>query len=80
MQATAVLDGDEWVINGHKWLTSGADRAAFTTVFAATEPDADGHARFSSIIVPTDTPGYEIVRAFPGCRRRTCSGSGAWAS
>jgi alkylation response protein AidB-like acyl-CoA dehydrogenase len=65
MQTTAVLEGDEWVINGHKWFTSGADRAAFTTVFAATEPDADGHAKFSSIIVPTDTPGYEIVRAVP---------------
>jgi alkylation response protein AidB-like acyl-CoA dehydrogenase len=60
-----VLDGDEWVINGHKWFTSGANRAAFTTCFAATEPDADGHAKFSAIIVPTDTPGYEIVRAVP---------------
>ena len=65
MQTRAVLDGDEWVINGHKWFTSGANRAAFTTVFAITEPDADGHAKFSSIIVPTDTPGYEIVRAVP---------------
>jgi alkylation response protein AidB-like acyl-CoA dehydrogenase len=65
MQTTAVLDGDEWVINGHKWFTSGANRAAFTTVFAATEPDADGHAKFSSIIVPTDTPGYNVVRAVP---------------
>ncbi|MGH0029454.1 MAG: acyl-CoA dehydrogenase family protein [Myxococcota bacterium] len=65
MQTEAVLDGDEWVINGHKWFTSGANRAAFTTVFAATEPGADGHAKFSSIIVPTDTKGYEIVRAVP---------------
>ena len=65
MQTTAVLDGDEWVINGHKWFTSGADRAAFTTCFAATEDGVDGHAKFSSIIVPTDTPGYEIVRAVP---------------
>ncbi len=65
MQTRAVLDGDEWVINGHKWFTSGANRAAFTTVFAITEPEADGHAKFSSIIVPTDTPGYEIVRAVP---------------
>jgi alkylation response protein AidB-like acyl-CoA dehydrogenase len=65
MQTTAALDGDEWVINGHKWFTSGANRAAFTTVFAITEPEADGHAKFSSIIVPTDTPGYEIIRAVP---------------
>ena len=65
MQTTAVLDGDEWVINGHKWFTSGANRAAFTTCFAITEPDAEKHNKFSSIIVPTDTPGYEIVRVVP---------------
>jgi len=65
MQATAILDGDEWVISGHKWFTSGANRAAFTTVFAITEPDAEKHNKFSSIIVPTDTEGYEIVRVVP---------------
>jgi alkylation response protein AidB-like acyl-CoA dehydrogenase len=65
MQTTAVMDGNDWVINGHKWFTSGASRAAFTTVFAITEPEADGHAKFSSIIVPTDTEGYDIVRAVP---------------
>ena len=65
MQTTAYLDGDEWVINGHKWFTSGASRAAYTTVFAKTEPDADRHMQFSSIIVPTDTPGYLIQRAVP---------------
>jgi alkylation response protein AidB-like acyl-CoA dehydrogenase len=65
MKTTAVLDGDEWVINGHKWFTSGANRAAFTTVFAITEPEADRHLKFSSIIVPTNTPGYEIVRVVP---------------
>jgi acyl-CoA dehydrogenase len=65
MQATGYLDGDEWVIKGHKWFTSGASRAAFTTVFAKTEPDAEKHTQFSSIIVPTDTPGYLIQRAVP---------------
>jgi alkylation response protein AidB-like acyl-CoA dehydrogenase len=65
MQTTARLDGDEWVINGHKWFTSGADLAAFTTVFCATEPDAAKHAKFSAIIVPTDAPGYQIVRVVP---------------
>ena len=66
MRTTAVLDGDEWVINGHKWFTSGAHRAAFTTVFAETDPDAASpHAKFSAIIVPTDTPGYDLVRAVP---------------
>jgi acyl-CoA dehydrogenase len=65
MQTTAVLDGDEWVINGHKWFTTGANRAAFTSVFCETEPDKARHAKFSSIIVPTDTPGYEIERVVP---------------
>ncbi len=65
MQSTARLDGDHWVINAHKWFTSGANRAAFTTIFAITEPEAPAHGRFSSIIVPTDAPGYEIVRVVP---------------
>jgi alkylation response protein AidB-like acyl-CoA dehydrogenase len=65
MQATAALDGEEWVVNGHKWFTTGANRAAFSTVFAITEPDADRHARFSAILVPTDASGYEIVRVVP---------------
>ncbi|HVR28581.1 MAG TPA: acyl-CoA dehydrogenase family protein [Thermoanaerobaculia bacterium] len=66
MQTRAVLDGDEWVINGHKWFTSGANRAAFTTVFCKTDPDHESkHRQFSSIIVPTDTPGYEVVRVVP---------------
>ncbi|MCY3965679.1 MAG: acyl-CoA dehydrogenase family protein [Acidobacteria bacterium] len=65
MQTTAELDGDDWVINGHKWFTSSADIAAFTTVFCITEPEADRYAKFSSIIVPTDTPGYTIVRVIP---------------
>ena len=65
MQTTARLEGDEWVINGHKWFTSGANRAAFTTVFCKTDPEAPRHLQFSSIIVPTDTPGYRIVRVIP---------------
>jgi alkylation response protein AidB-like acyl-CoA dehydrogenase len=65
MQSTARLDGDHWVVNAHKWFTSGANRAAFTTIFAITEPQAPAHGRFSAIIVPTDAPGYEIVRVVP---------------
>ena len=45
MQTSAVLDGDAWVINGHKWFTSGANRAAFTTVFAKTEPSEPSRYR-----------------------------------
>src|SRR3954447_13078168 len=66
LQTTAVLDGDEWVINGRKWFTSLAHYAKYTTVIARTEEDAARpHLAFSAIIVPTDTPGYNIVRAVP---------------
>jgi acyl-CoA dehydrogenase len=65
LQTTAVLDGDHWVVNGRKWFTTGADVAAYTTVMARTEPDAPPHQAFSMIIVPTDTPGYTIVRDVP---------------
>jgi len=65
LQTSAVLDGDEWVINGQKWFTTGANRAAYTTVMVRTEPDAPPHKAFSMIIVPTDTPGYRIIRETP---------------
>ena len=62
LRTSAVLENGEWVIDGHKWFTSGADRAAYTTVMCRTEPDAPDHDAFSMIVVPTDTPGYRIVR------------------
>jgi alkylation response protein AidB-like acyl-CoA dehydrogenase len=65
LQTTAVLDGDEWVIDGHKWFSSSAEGAAFGIVMAVTDPDAPPHRRMSQILVPTDTPGYELVRAVP---------------
>ena len=65
LQTRAVLDGDFWVINGRKWFTTGANRAAYTTVMVRTEPDAPAHKAFSMIVVPTDTPGYNIVRETP---------------
>jgi alkylation response protein AidB-like acyl-CoA dehydrogenase len=65
LQTRAVLDGDHWVITGRKWFTTGANRAAYTTVMVRTEPDAPAHSAFSMIVVPTDTPGYEIVRETP---------------
>lgn len=58
----AEKQGDEWVINGHKWFTSSADGAAFAVVMAVTNPDAAPHKRASMILVPTDTPGFELVR------------------
>ncbi len=65
LRTRAVRDGDEWVINGHKWFTSGAIGAKFAIVMAVTDPDAEPHRRMSQIIVPTDTPGFNIVRAVP---------------
>ena len=62
MDTTAVVDGDEYVINGQKWFTSSADGAAFAVVMAVTNPDAPPHQRASMIIVPTDTPGFNLVR------------------
>ena len=66
LQTTATLDGDEWVVRGRKWFTTGAAGAAYTTVMCRTEDDrASAHAAFSMIVVPTDTPGYTIVRDTP---------------
>lgn len=66
MQATARFDGDDIIVDAHKWFTTGANSAAFTTVFAETDPDAEvRHRRFSAIIVPTDSPGYRIERVIP---------------
>jgi acyl-CoA dehydrogenase len=60
-----VREGDEWVIDGHKWFSSGADGAAFGIVMAVTDPDGDPHRRASQIVVPAETPGVEIVGAVP---------------
>jgi alkylation response protein AidB-like acyl-CoA dehydrogenase len=63
MGTTAVKEGDQWVIDGHKWFTSSADGAAFTIVMANTAPDHENrYLRASMILVPMDTPGVEIVR------------------
>ena len=65
LRGRAVRDGDDWVIDAHKWFSSGADGAAFAIVMVVTEPEADPHRRASMILVPTDTPGYELVRRIP---------------
>ena len=59
----AVLDGDEWVIDGEKYYISGAGdpRCKILIVMVQTSPDAAPHLRQSQILVPTDTPGFEIV-------------------
>ncbi|HVQ58036.1 MAG TPA: acyl-CoA dehydrogenase family protein [Solirubrobacterales bacterium] len=65
LQATAVLEGDEWVINGHKWFTTGAVGAALSIAMVITDPEAPPYARASMIIVPIDNPGFNLVRPIP---------------
>lgn len=62
LRTTAVRDGDEWVLNGRKWFISGADGAAFAIVVARTGPEEARHKAYSLFLVPTDTPGWEVVR------------------
>jgi acyl-CoA dehydrogenase len=59
----AELDGDEWVINGEKYYISGAGdpRCKILIVMVKTDPGAPPHLQQSQILVPTDTPGYEIL-------------------
>jgi acyl-CoA dehydrogenase len=60
LQTTGTLDGGEWVINGRKWFSSGAEGALFGIVMAVTEPAADRHRRASQIIVPADAAGVTV--------------------
>ncbi len=62
IRTTAERDGDEWVINGHKWFTSGAIGAEFAIAMVVTNPQGAPHERASMIIVPTDAPGFNLVR------------------
>ena len=62
---TAVLDGDEWVINGHKWFASNGSIADFLLVFAETNPEQRPHKHASVFVVERDTPGMNIVRDVP---------------
>ena len=59
----AVRDGDYYNINGHKWFTSDAIGSRFAIAMVVTDPKAEPHQRASMIIVPTDTPGFNLVRA-----------------
>jgi len=65
LKTRAVRQGDYYVINGHKWFTSGAIGAAFAIAMVVTDPDAEPHRRASQIVVPTDTPGFNLIRPVP---------------
>jgi acyl-CoA dehydrogenase len=62
LQTTAVRDGGDWVISGHKWFSSNGSIADFLIVMAVTDPDARPHQRASMFIVDADTHGVRIVR------------------
>ncbi|MCY4629744.1 MAG: acyl-CoA dehydrogenase family protein [bacterium] len=65
IQTGAMLDGDEYVINGHKWFTTNGSVADFLIVMVVTNPDVHPYQGCSMILVPTDTPGVRIVRDIP---------------
>src|SRR5262249_62352656 len=59
----AELHGNEWVINGEKWFTSGARNAEVFVVYAVTDPDhKDPYKRMSMFLVPRKSPGVEVIR------------------
>jgi acyl-CoA dehydrogenase len=67
MAATAVVDGDEVVINGRKWFTSGSGHpdCKILVFMGLSDPDADRHHRHTMVLVPVDTPGVRIERQLP---------------
>ena len=65
MSTTAVLEGDEWVINGHKWFTTNGMIADFLILMAVSDPDAAPYDRASMFLVPVDTPGVKLLRNIP---------------
>lgn len=65
MRTRAVLDGDDWVINGRKIWISRARKAAFTIVMAVTDPEKGSRGGISAFIVDQGTPGFEVTRDIP---------------
>jgi acyl-CoA dehydrogenase len=65
IESTAVLDGNEWVLNGRKWMITNASIADFIIFMVVTDPQAPVHLRCSMIIVEKGTPGMEILRDIP---------------
>jgi acyl-CoA dehydrogenase len=65
LRTRAELVDGEWVLNGHKWFTSGAVGASVAIVMCVTDPDAHQYARASMILVPIDNPGFNLIRPVP---------------
>lgn len=66
MDTVAIKDGNDYVINGNKWFTSSADGASICVVMAVTDSNSENkYSRASMFVVPTDNPGFELVRNIP---------------
>lgn len=65
LHTSAIREGNNWLVTGNKWFTTGADGAAFAIVMAVTDPNAGLYERASMIIVPTNTRGFNLVRNIP---------------
>ena len=76
LACAATLDGDHWVLSGRKWWTTNALGAAVAIVMAVTDPEAPRHQRATMILVPTDTPGFRLVR--PLSNMGHTAGPGHW--
>ena len=70
LKTTAVLDGDEWVINGQKVWTTQGDDADYCFLLTRTDPDAPKHQGISYLLVPMRQPGVEVRRHHPARRHR----------
>ncbi|MBW7856739.1 MAG: acyl-CoA dehydrogenase family protein [Leptonema sp. (in: Bacteria)] len=62
LESTAVKDGDDYILNGHKWYTTGAEGANFSIAMMVTNPKASPALRTSMFIVPCDNPGFQFIR------------------
>ncbi|MFM7784506.1 MAG: acyl-CoA dehydrogenase family protein, partial [Gammaproteobacteria bacterium] len=62
IRTRCVRDGEEWVIDGHKWFASNASVSDFMIVMAVTDPEAPAHRRAAMLVVPCRHPGVRLLR------------------
>jgi acyl-CoA dehydrogenase len=80
LSTTAVRDGNDWIINGHKWFITNASTADFMIVVAVTDPETERHRRASLFIVPMDTSGVRIMRDIRTLELLEQTGPNTWPS
>ena len=77
IQTRAVRDGSDWVINGHKWLTTNGEIADFFIIMALTDPDVHPYRGCTQFLASRDTPGIKIVREVPVMGTKDFGGHGS---